>query len=85
MIPIFCRASRSYMQDGTAEIDNLKGVAVQADGSILLAGYTAGDWDGISAGGYDCIMVALSAEGEELWRWQVNRHGILSENVSRLG
>ena len=64
----------SYWQDGTEEYDVLWAIAVQADGSILLAGYTEGDWDGISAGGYDFIMVALSADGEELWRWQVTRY-----------
>ena len=72
MMPVFHLAP-SYWQDGTAENDELKGVAVQADGSILLAGYTAGDWDGINAGASEFIMVALSVDGEELWRWQVNR------------
>lgn len=54
------------------EVDFLCGVAIQADGSILLAGTTEGDWDGTNAGGRDFIMVALSSDGEELWRWQVN-------------
>ena len=70
--PIFHYAfTLIYSQDGTAGEDTLKGVAIQADGSILLAGYTEGDWDGESAGERDFIMVALSADGEELWRWQV--------------
>lgn len=51
----------------------MREVQVQADGSILLAGYTAGDWDGVNAGGWDFAMVALTADGqEELWRWQAS-------------
>lgn len=54
------------------EGESLTAVAVQPDGSILLAGDTDGDWDGVSAGEWDFVMVALSAGGEELWRWQVH-------------
>ena len=65
--PQHCNCS----QDGTAEFDFLRGVVVQANGSILLAGGTEGDWVGKNPGGNDFVMVALSADGEELWRWQV--------------
>lgn len=58
-------------QDGTAEDEFLSSVAIQADGSILLGGDTWGDWDGANAGERDFSMVALSPDGEELWRWQV--------------
>lgn len=63
--------SYHHPQDGTAGEDRLRGVSVQADTSILLAGYTAGDWDGMNAGGWDCTLVALLANREEVWRWQV--------------
>ncbi len=46
-------------------------VALHPDGSIILAGETPGDWDGENAGPDDVVMIALSADGEELWRWQV--------------
>ncbi|CAM9524878.1 unnamed protein product, partial [Ectocarpus sp. 13 AM-2016] len=62
-------------QDGTVGDDVFRGVAIQADGSIILAGTTEGDWDGPNAGGGDFAMVALSADGEELWRWQGGSNG----------
>lgn len=46
-------------------------VAVQADGTIILGGYTDGDWSGSNSGGYDVAIVALDADGSEIWRWQV--------------
>lgn len=49
----------------------MDGVAVQSDGTILLGGNTKGAWDGTNAGSGDFFAVALSADGEELWRWQV--------------
>lgn len=45
--------------------------AARADGSIVLAGYTTGDWDGAAAGITDFAAVAVDEDGEELWRWQV--------------
>lgn len=41
------------------------------DGSIILAGYTDGDWDGEVVGLSDFAAVALDEDGVELWRWQV--------------
>lgn len=55
----------------------LEGVAIQSDGTILLAGYTAGSWDGSNAGSSeafspkDFAAVMLAANGTELWRYQV--------------
>lgn len=48
---------------------------MQADGTIILGGYTAGTWSGSNAGGDagedDFAVVALDADGKEMWRWQV--------------
>lgn len=41
------------------------------DGSVVMVGYTLGDWDGTSAGGADFAAAKLDAEGKEVWRWQV--------------
>lgn len=49
----------------------LTAVTVQADGTIVLGGYTEGDWAGTNAGGHDFAIVALDDDGEEIWRWQV--------------
>ena len=41
------------------------------DGSVIMAGYTYGDWDGVNAGSADFVAVKLDAAGEEVWVWQV--------------
>lgn len=44
-----------------------------ADGSLLLSGYTTGDWGGESAGLADFAAVKLDSNSNEDWRWQVIR------------
>lgn len=50
-------------------------VAALDDGSVVLAGFTEGPWDGINQGDKDFAMVELSSIGEEEWRWQVIEDG----------
>ncbi|CAN0100846.1 unnamed protein product, partial [Sphacelaria rigidula] len=57
-------------QEGTPLADKIFATAVTEDGSIILAGYTEGNWGGTSAGGSDMAAVKLSSDGELLWRWQ---------------
>lgn len=45
------------------------------DGSVLLAGFTMGDWDGDNAGGEGYAAVKLDTESDEHCRWQVTRTG----------
>ena len=52
--------------------DVIYSVATRKDGSVLLAGYTWGDWNGTNAGGRDFAACQLDANGTEIWRWQVN-------------
>lgn len=52
--------------------DKLFAAAVTEDGSIILAGYSEGDWGGVNAGGSDMAAVKLSPDGAVLWRWQVS-------------
>lgn len=63
-------------QEG-ASIDIVASYAstARADGSIVLAGVTTGDWFGDVAGSADFAAVALDEDGQELWRWQVNVGG----------
>ena len=42
------------------------------DGSVVVGGYTEGDWSGANAGYTDFIAVKLDAAGEEVWVWQVS-------------
>ena len=43
------------------------------DGSVVVGGYTSGNWSGVNAGQRDFIAIKLDAAGEEVWVWQV-RH-----------
>lgn len=51
--------------------DFLTGVAIGHDDSVVLAGYTTGDWNAENAGGTDFVAVKLDADGNEVWTWQV--------------
>ncbi|CAM9360961.1 unnamed protein product [Scytosiphon promiscuus] len=65
-------------QDGTNSTDMVRDVEVQADGSVLLAGTTGGDWTGLNDGGDgggDWALISLSTDGEENWRWQGGSEG----------
>lgn len=56
--------------------------AAKKDGSIVLAGWTSGDWFGEVAGETDFAAVALDEDGVELWRWQVKDSGQLDPKKS---
>lgn len=55
------------VQEGTILDDKMFGSATTADGNVVLAGYTIGDWDGVASGRYNTAAVKLNAEdGEEI-------------------
>lgn len=58
-------------QDGTNEVDSWNTAAAGDNGTIILAGYTAGAWNGLQAGSKDFAAVMLYADKTEKWRWQV--------------
>lgn len=58
----FPSCSHCIAQGGTEEHDSLKAVTVLEDGSILLAGYTAGEWTKPNLGGLDFAVVKVSTE-----------------------
>lgn len=59
-------------QDGTSLKDRLFASALCKDGSVVLAGYSEGNWAEANAGGSDLAAVKLDvAVGTEIWRWQV--------------
>lgn len=69
----------AFSEGGTAGEDVITGATPLQDGSVLLVGYTFGDWDeGISAtlDKRDFAAVQLDANGNEVWRWQV-----ISKNI----
>lgn len=61
------------LQDGTSLKDRFFASAMCKDGSVILAGYSEGDWAEANAGGSDFTAVKLDfAVGTEIWRWQVS-------------
>ncbi|CAN0006742.1 unnamed protein product, partial [Sphacelaria rigidula] len=57
-------------QGGTGGKDKLQAAAMASDGSVLLAGYSDGVWEGSNQGGIDLAVVKLSADGEVEWKRQ---------------
>ncbi|CAM9254578.1 unnamed protein product [Sphacelaria rigidula] len=62
---------RYGLQDGSDDLDEILGAASAEDGSVVLAGYTDGSYDGRSTGLEDIVAVKLDVDGELLWKWQV--------------
>ncbi|CAN0111305.1 unnamed protein product [Ascophyllum nodosum] len=59
-------------QDGPGTgINVFVAAAIFDDDSVLLAGYTSGNWSGSHLGGYDFAAVKLDSSGEEEWRLQL--------------
>lgn len=69
-------------QDGTILNDKIQAAAATGDGSVVLAGYTHGEWSGELTGEEsDFAAVKLDANGTEVWRWQVIHYAAM-ENLS---
>lgn len=63
----------SLLQNGTINEDKISAVASGGDdGSVVLAGSTAGNWDIVNRGYEDFAAVKLDANGTVLWHWQVS-------------
>lgn len=50
---------------------------MEADGKVILSGYTSGNWSGTTKGGGDVIATKIDVDdrGAVTWRWQVRRLG----------
>ena len=57
-------------QFGTGSDDSVTGVAVDAGGDVVVAGYTFGSLEGVSAGGLDAFVRKFDAAGSVLWTRQ---------------
>lgn len=59
-------------------MDVITASAATADGNVVLAGYTLGDWHGIENGHWAGAAVKLDVDGGGLlWRYMV-RHTLLT-------
>lgn len=59
------------LQGGTSANEISLGIDIGEDGSVILSGYTEGDWAGTNAGDWDFVAMKFSAEGIKQWTWQV--------------
>lgn len=45
-----------------------------ADGNVVVAGYTAGNWNNTNDGNYDIAAAKLNVDdGEVIWKYQVRQ------------
>lgn len=51
--------------------NKIQGVTALSDGSVVLVGSTEGDYTSENEGGFDFVVIKLSAEGVIDWTWQV--------------
>lgn len=63
----------NILQNGTDGRDAVFAVASGDDGSVVLAGYTAGSSGETQMASLDFAAVKLGVNGTEEWRWQVNK------------
>ena len=61
----------TVIKGGTEELDYCIGVAMADDGSVIVTGYTFGEWGEVNAEPTDFVAVKLNAAGEQVWVWQV--------------
>lgn len=60
-------------QDGSESFDVIYGATLADEGeSVVMAGYTSGNFSGVNAGSDDFVAIKLNlTDGSEVWRWQV--------------
>lgn len=58
-------------QVGTAADDGALGIAIDAQDSVYLTGYTNGDLGGVNQGEYDMWGLKYNSDGSEVWRTQL--------------
>ena len=62
----------SRSQGGPDEVDDVAlGLSVAGDGSVVVVGYTGGEWNATLGGGEDFAAFRLDSTGEVLWKFQV--------------
>lgn len=61
------------------DVQAFAGATVRADDSVVLGGFTSGNWATNNTGGDDFCAVKLDAEGEIVWTWQAWNSTVQSE------
>lgn len=67
----------AFRQDGSDYNDEFFAAAIGNDGSVVMAGYTEGNWSTTNAGDLgtrDFAAAKIDADGVLIWKWQVIPH-----------
>lgn len=59
------------IQTGSDEKDEILGASAGSGGSVVLSGFTNGNWSGTHRGSRDYTAMKLDSDGEVVWRLQV--------------
>lgn len=73
------------VQGGSTGEGTAHTMALADDGSVILAGSTAGVWGKEGTGSGDFAAHKLDEDGNLIWTWQVNCRSLLSHLEARLG
>lgn len=78
--PVWGMIMRRSLQGGTPQYDKFEAADTAIDGSIVVAGFTCGNWTGtknISGDDLcDFAAMAIDAKGTPLWSYQVKALGM---------
>lgn len=66
-----------FRQEGTSLADEGAASVMAADGSVILVGFTSGNWTIENVGNVDFAAAKVDPESEEVWRWQARHSGHL--------
>lgn len=58
-------------QHGTGDTDQVSGMAVRGDGTVIAVGHTGGQLGATAFGDKDAFVLALAGDGSELWTTQL--------------
>ena len=58
-------------QHGTSDTDQVSGMAVRSDGTVIAVGHTGGQFGATAFGDKDAFAIALAGDGSELWATQL--------------
>lgn len=62
----------TLFEGDSGALDQAYGMVGVEDGSVVLVGYSAGDWAGRNAGGRDFAAVKVDSDGQVLWMRQAS-------------
>lgn len=71
-------------QSGTEFDEEFTGAAIGIDGSVVMSGYTFGNWSATQAGGdddMDFVAMSMDIDGNILWEYQVGNKSVIRQYI----